>query len=433
MYEKWQKELFLRENLYLGDLINKPQFIYYYKSEFIQNNIDNLDEFTSDKDVYLPILIAGNSGSGKTSLIRFMDENKVFKGYTIIINLNKYIDNKKSLYKYLLLRLEAYFFDFQHINDETQKLYNKFQINKRFVSDIEKIRDILYIHNSVSKIFENRQEKNYDNLIIILDEIDMLSIKDIEKYTKEIFSILEESKYIHKIICARHDTLKYCRAYPNSFFATMFRRQIEVMPEHLRNVIEKRLECASSDMEKTKIQFDKYFDKKSISLIEEISSDNIRYALDFFSKFFKINKPQENINPSEYLLNFLMKNHFIPNINEILFMEDGLEVPCVRIVLEALFKRNSVDKKFIILVNKSIMDSLKNENYCKVLTKENIQRSIKQLKEFLIIDESVYNSQQYDLTKKGKLIYKILKEKNIYNRIFPFKDEIFSNFFVSSL
>jgi GTPase SAR1 family protein len=431
MNQEWVKELYLKENIYLGDLTDKDKFKYYYLSGYIKDAIFDFEDFTSDIDVFHPILLAGDAGSGKTSLINYMYENNYFKGYPIILNLDRVISNK-SLFESLLDHLEDYFFELSKINEDIDKYYINYQEKKSCGTNIEKIRNILHIHHAFSKEKNNRQNKNYQNLIIIVDQIDMLNISEIEKRIKEIFSILEESHYVHKIICARHDTLKICRTKSNSYFATMFRRQIEIMPSRIEDVIRKRLECATLGMHITKDQFGSYFDSAKIRFIEEVSSDNVRLALDIFSLFFKKTKPGRNIKNVNFFIQFLMKNNYIPNINDIEYMESGVSVPCVRLVFDTIMRHNVIDLEFSRILNQSIKKSLKSDVYCIAITKQNIQNSIKQLKDFLMIKESIYNHKQFDLTKKGRFMLYIIINTDFYNSIYPYRDKAFNNFRVTT-
>jgi GTPase SAR1 family protein len=399
-------------------------------SGFIRDAIFDFEEFTSDKDIFHPILLAGDAGSGKTSLVNYMNSYNFFKGYTIILNLDR-VTNNKSLFEKVLEGLEEYYHEISNINEDIYNKYFEYQKSKSKLTYLYKIKNILHSHNTISKDIKIRQSEKYQNLIIVIDQIDMLNSREIEKRIKEIFSVLEESQFIHKIICSRYDTLKICRAKSNSYFATIFRRQIEIMPSRIEKVIEKRLECVSLGMNVSKMNFEKYFDNSKIRFIEEISSNNVRLALDIFSNFLKKNKPDKNIGTDSFFINFLFSNKYIPNINEIESVEDGIRVPITRIVFDALIKYNIIDNKFFKMINNSIKNSLKTDKYCIAINKKNIQNSIRQLKEFLLIKESIYNDKQFDLTKKGRFILTIITNKNIYNKVYPFNDKAFNSFFVS--
>jgi len=430
MNPEWRKELYLKEDIYLGDLVDKDKFKNYYLSGYIRDAIFDFAEFTSDREIFHPILLAGDAGSGKTSLVNYMNSYKIFKGHTIILNLDR-VTNNRLIFEKILEGLEEYYHEMSNINESIYNKYLEYHGSKSKLSYLDKIRNVLRLHNTISKDINIRKSEKYKNLIIVIDQIDMLNSKEIEKRIKEIFSVLEESQFIHKIICSRYDTLKICRAKSNSYFATIFRRQIEIMPSRIEKVIEKRLDCVSLNIYITKTSFEKYFDNSKIRFIEEISSNNVRLALDIFSNFLKKHKPDKSIKTEVFFINFLFSNKYIPNINEIESVNDGVRVPSTRIVFDALIKYNIIDNNFFNLLNQSLKSSLKTDRYCVAINRQNILNSIRQLKEFLLIKESIYNDRQFDLTKKGRFILNIITNTDIYNRVYPFNDKAFNNFKVS--
>jgi GTPase SAR1 family protein len=431
MNSKWRQELYLKEDIYLGDLKEKDEFKNYYFSDSINKAINDFKEYTSDKNIFYPILLAGDAGSGKTSLVNYLYSHNIFNGYTIILNLDP-VTSTKPLFEQISEGLEEYYREISNINEDINNKYINYQEIKSKLSYFVKIKNILRLHNIISKDIDIRQSEKYQNLIIVIDQIDMLNSKQIEKRIKEIFSVLEESHFIHKIVCSRYDTLKICKAIPNSFFATVFRRQIKIEPSKIEKVIDKRLECVSLGMHISKPNFDSFFNNAKIRLIEELSSNNVRFALGIFIKFFEMHKPDKEIKTNAFFINFLISNDYIPNINGILSVNDGVKIPSARIIFEALDKYNIIDNNFYDLLNQSLKKSMKTDKYCIAINRQTIQNSIKLLKELLLITESTFDDKQFLFTKRGQFILDIIKEyAKVYNKLYPFADKEFDRFKVS--
>jgi GTPase SAR1 family protein len=425
MNQEWKKALNLKEDIYFGDFVDKDHFKYYFLSQNISEAISDFSEYTSDKRIFHPILLAGDAGSGKTSLIQYMYMHNLFKGFPLVLNLDKAINNK-TLFESLLEHLEEYFHELSKINDDINNAYYDYMSTRSKRAVMEKIKFILNLHNSISKNDTIRNNELYLNLIVVIDQIDMLNSKELEKRIKEMFSVLESSKYIHKIVCARHDTLKISRAKTSSFFATIFRRQIEIFPSDIKDIIGKRLEHCSLGINITKIFFNTYLDKYKLGIIVKLSSNNVRNMLDILANMMRKTNPDKMKNNVNFV-QFLMRNNYIPNLNEIVFSENAITAPVVRWVFEVLIHRNTIDVQFHKIFTDSIIESFGSDKYSIAINRKNIEEAVWQLKEFGLIRESIYNIRQFDLTNKGRWFAELISVKG-YNEIYPFPDKTFVKF-----
>jgi len=429
MHYEWRKVLFLKEDIYLDDLLSKEDFDNYFIPDYVQNAIIDFEEFTADKKYYYPILLAGEAGSGKTTLINYLLFNNILKGYAKIINLDR-VESIYSILEDLLLILEEYYYEFSNINYDIEHEYFKYEKTIKKLNISERIRFILRSHNKFSRDNKIRNNEKYQNLIIVIDQIDLLERAEIEKRIKKIFSILGESHYIHKIVCSRIETLEICRSLSSSYFATMFRNQIEIEPPKFEEIIKKRLEYVELENEKenTKKAFEKYFIKyKTLQIFDKISSKNIRFSLGIIKDFFR-RKPKLIEYPDiNYFYDFLFARKYIPNINEFEYLEEGVSIPLTRIVFDTLTIRKNIDTKFLSKINELLFNSLKTSKYSTVVNIENINNSIIDLKKLSLIKESILNSKQYDYTEKGKFLLKLI-DLGLYNKKYTFRDKMFYSF-----
>jgi GTPase SAR1 family protein len=429
---EWKKMLFLKDEIYWGDLTNLQHFKkYYFISDKIQDALDDFVEYSEDIECYHPIILAGDAGSGKTSLIHYIYmNNKLNKAYPIILSLDHDTNNKQIMGSFLE-QLEDYYFELSKINIDIDNIYLQYKNRMSDLSVVEKIHFILKQHNDISKNKQTRRLESYLNLVVIIDQIDLASIKILEKRIKEIFSWLESSGFIHKVVCARHDTIKLCRTRTNSFFATIFRRQIEVFPSKINNVVEPRIKESSLNFNYSLGEFFRIFDRTKLRIITVLSSNNIRNMIDIISNVMKQTVPN-NIRDDTSFINFLMKSNFIPNINEIEFSAGSVSAPFVRWVFEGLAYHNVNDIKLQNLIIDSVKFSKIDRKYLVLVNKENITRSIECLKDTGLIQESIYNYKQFEITKKGELILNFIVMK-IYNDIFKFSNSSFKNFSIDNV
>ncbi len=430
MKDEWRTELYLRNDIYWGDLTEEEHFSkYYYLSETINTAIDELKSYAIDIDCYHSVLIAGDAGSGKTSLIQYIKTMGLFpKAYIIILNFDHNVNNKFIIHM-MNDKLFTYISTLAIDNELVREKLVEFNSKKNLRSE-EKVYYLLKIHDEYAKVKENRASDDFVNLVFVLDQIDLASVSVLEKNIKAIFSILDASKYILKIVCARQNTIKLCRNNTNSLFATTFRRQVVIQPAILPKIINYRLKDCSLNNELSTTNFYKIFDSSKLNMIIAISSNNVRNMIDIISKIINTKTPDE-IRESSAFINYLFRNNYIPDLNQVLSSACGFQIPLSRWIFEALFFHNKNDLKLQTLICRSIEKAQMNHEYVKAVTKENMKESIGFLFSNGLIQESVFNNKQIDITKKGQFIESLLKNKN-YNEVFRFSEKDFKQFKVVS-
>lgn len=196
----------------------------YLKAEYIDRNINKVNEYSSNDHMLLPLIIDGQEKDNidiyDVRVNRIYSDNdgkhteRIFEGLTVRINLPKNINTKIKLeFKYNLFGNEAFdskdvrldmtefekYFDV-HCEDKilamrifTSEIMEKLLIifkSKDHLFDINIIGDKLYIRVYGNMIFETRlilNKTNYQKL-----EQDILALEEVEELVKLMYNIIED-------------------------------------------------------------------------------------------------------------------------------------------------------------------------------------------------------------------------------------------------
>lgn len=428
MKEMWKKACFFKNDLYLGDMKNPEQFErYYFKNEAVNQAIQDLVDYGSDINCYHSVLVAGDAGSGKSSLINYVIQEKlVNKAYFVLLELDHNTNNSLIIHQ-LIKGIENYFKVLAEKIDTAGTAYAYYERDIEKKTKEEKLISLLEAHNEISEDEKVRLLPEYINLVIVIDQIDLASISILEKNIKEIFSLLDSSKYTLKIVCARHVTIKICRTRVNSLFATTFRRQIEVFPANIKTILEYRVNDAATSADTSKKLFFGIFSDTVLKFLIVLNCGNIRKTLELIEHIILRTKP-DDMNNTVKVLNYLIRENYITRLSDLAYTFGELRLPLYYIVFKTLFYYKKCDTKLVKLISRSIEKSGIDTRYASAITLTSLKESVKYLMEQNLIMESDYQKNQIDITRKGIFIDDITKNKDIPFLTFNSTSKSFSRY-----